>query len=1079
MANIILENYQPFATNVGQPDPLQELRAKQEHGFWDSVGRAYDDGLSGHLMWRAEQDFSGGSKTYSILDEDPEFHQELLEGVEDRDERDFILNAGSSEEAIARKQRVEHIYEQREALSETPWGRRMAIISAFTDPVELSVDLASIAAVTALTGGTGTAGVTTAKVGKKGYRAFKTGLKVGIAEGAVSAAIQEQTNPFYTFKDAGAEIIFSGLFTGVGSEIGHRMVKRGHQIKAEEAFRQGIPLEDIKNNVDDEAFEVFSEQYKIDEALKSTEENLYKRLDNPEDFKDTPSSFNIQGLKFLREKLSPATYLLNSESNLVREFSRRMFRVYGFSDNSTIRMSATEQAKMYQDATHGRVVDALNNNFETWLKNPDKLSSELNPIFTRRTRLGGDRGVQSEVFYREVKKAVIDEEYFKQSPTEVKDAAQKLKGIYEEFARDAKEAGVKGSQGMELGDYFTRSYDPARLSALIENYGREGLQKLFVQSFVSQIRKGGDVVTDMEKINKIAKKVSNILEDTLSPSNIAKQYHSKTLDDIMDDFDALFDKELTKLFDKEDLKELLPKLFKLSDGQEGKISNLKQRLRLDETVDVEIFNKNNNRMEKVSFLDITDNTIPDVLQKYAFRVGGEISLAKVGIDSIDGVSLDSFIDKVIKELQSKSVKSSKIEETIKLIRNSHRLLKGTYGRDQVSRKARNGLRHVRNFNYTTSMGMAGFAAMAELGTTVAELGFRNITNLPQMKQIIRLTKSGEINHPLVNELSKASGLGRDLYLGKNSNRLVGVEQELFDIEDKALETISDKVRMGVFKYSGLGYLTDLPRRMEMWHYADVMTKAAYSKGFKRAFKEGQSAQLGLTDEIYKDIYKNIRKYGKKRKGKPYSLGLSQWKDTDAGKAFMLANHRKVTGNVQESMAGSSPFFLRSPVGSTMGQFLSFPMAALEQQLVRQVYRMIRGEKAHITSLFLTATLFSTLAYVSRQHIKALGMPKKKREEYLEKTLNPIAIASAGIGNSPIMSTLFLLANQTRSTAFIENPTVGLINNVKKGSNVLTKPLMGDDATYSDYRAFTRLLPYNNIVGVHNALNKLSSYFSGE
>ena len=64
-------------------------------------------------------------------------------------------------------------------------------------------------------------------------------------------------------------------------------------------------------------------------------------------------------------------------------------------------------------------------------------------------------------------------------------------------------------------------------------------------------------------------------------------------------------------------------------------------------------------------------------------------------------------------------------------------------------------------------------------------------------------------------------------------------------------------------------------------------------------------------------------------------------------------------------AGSVNKRLRSEVGKTFFQFLSFPLASMEQQTMRQGVRFANGDAQQVSKIMLFSMMLGSMMYMGR------------------------------------------------------------------------------------------------------------------
>jgi len=227
----------------------------------------------------------------------------------------------------------------------------------------------------------------------------------------------------------------------------------------------------------------------------------------------------------------------------------------------------------------------------------------------------------------------------------------------------------------------------------------------------------------------------------------------------------------------------------------------------------------------------------------------------------------------------------------------------------------------------------------------------------------------------------------------------------------------------------------------------------------------------------------INKYAiKDNKGKVTSLNGESWKATEEGtrlfETLMLSARRNVLTNVQETSAGSVNRVLRSSLGKTLFQFMSYPIAAAEQQAQRLAVRAGHGDAASVGKVILAQGMASTLVYLGVVHQRALGMSDEKRKKYLEEAMKPSSIAWGAASYLGSLGVLPMFVGQVSSNKLFQAPIFDIINTFTKVfNNTKAAAFEGKEWSEGDWRSAGRLLPFQNWYISNYILNGVSDKLS--
>ena len=237
---------------------------------------------------------------------------------------------------------------------------------------------------------------------------------------------------------------------------------------------------------------------------------------------------------------------------------------------------------------------------------------------------------------------------------------------------------------------------------------------------------------------------------------------------------------------------------------------------------------------------------------------------------------------------------------------------------------------------------------------------------------------------MIRELEELTGLGTDVLTGKFT-RVSRFEGDAMDITDDAKITKTDewlgRGREATAFLSGLTPVTAGLRRMSMLNFATAWSRAARKND--NPFSKIKLEQLGIDPTMSLRIREQILKHSTFKDADKKiieSLNTKNW-DEDVRDVFQVAAYRDTTQNVQEMSLGSTNAFLRGEWGKTVFQFLSFPLAAMEQQAMRLGVRAFNGDATTVTKILLSSVFMGSLMYTGRVYLNAEG--RGDRDKYIK------------------------------------------------------------------------------------------------
>jgi len=216
-----------------------------------------------------------------------------------------------------------------------------------------------------------------------------------------------------------------------------------------------------------------------------------------------------------------------------------------------------------------------------------------------------------------------------------------------------------------------------------------------------------------------------------------------------------------------------------------------------------------------------------------------------------------------------------------------------------------------------------------------------------------------------------------------------------------------------------------------------------------------------------------------------AIKLDDWEDLEASSMFVSTVDRWARHIIQENDIGNMHRFMGTTVGQIMMQFRSFMMVSWAKQFLHGAYsRDFQTFAAFSASMAAAGT-----AYTAQTYLKSVG--RDDAEEYRRERLSSAEIGKAAFQRSAWASIIpaaldtaalgdpiFAYGRSTglASDAVAGNPTVDLLDkalNLYKGGG---RAVADEDYSWSqtDQRNLTSMLAFQNLMGVQNILNAISS-----
>lgn len=688
--------------------------------------------------------------------------------------------------------------------------------AAFSDPVDLSIALA--------TGGT--AGALT-KGGKFG-KIITSALTAGTASGGTEALLSSDN----VFRDE-TDVAFAAL---AGLTIGGAL---GSLSRAENQ-----KIVDLANEAAGDTLDTAGARM-TDDSVGAARAKPESRRPNAPLFADADEALAaMEAPEFRFKTMNNALFNLQSklffsESDSVRKAASAIFEGGFLKNKGKTRISTVENRANMLDAVFQRNVyaDTLSD-FKGWAK-------RNNHGAVRREMTTG----VGEKFYSEVGLAMrgITTDL---SP-EALSAARKIRTHMDNIHKMAQRAGVEGfDEGGMLDDYFPRVLNKSKFQEARVKYNDEALETFYANS----MRKANPDMPE-ELIGKTAKayvrimreKVAGIEDDLL---------HGIRLDDIdrlRSGWDGQPPKEVLDLIDS------LERLKAAENADRGRLSFAKHRIRFAEDHSEEMV-VNGEVVGRLNFTDLYENDARLVLTRYSRAMNGHIAMAeKMGVKS--RMDFERLTKELASDVEMKGGDARAMEQAF---RDGYDLMLGQpIDRWNPNGDAQQLSRVFSAYNYAGRGGQFGVNALAELGNTVAMGGFRAALRVfPDMKAVMKRAANGELEHPLARfvELNFAPGVNTlitpavrnldELNEGFGGKSIIS---KFAATVDPYLKSMGRQTSIA----SGLGPITDATQRVSAVRHLERMAKWATGKGPS----EAQRARLrasGLDNEMQDRIFAMLR-----------------------------------------------------------------------------------------------------------------------------------------------------------------------------------------------------------------------------
>lgn len=1095
VANPFEETYKEFTSTVPSPvistisgDDLKEIEkqideSKADHSFKFLLDTAINEEWVSNSVSQLVSRTS--NSIYNPVKEmTPELVNSLTEGLDDENAVQEVVDTAlnnSLEDAQLLANDYRKTVANRKILAEGGGlGTFATVLAATLDVPELATIVATTSLIPPAGAGLGL---------KKAYslnRAFRTGAAVGAVETGAFEMIRQQTKYDVTGGDVALAMSAGTLFAGGINTMTTAFARKNrfHQVLKKEAEGKPLTLDEINflEDVDGaraisnaieraEAAREFDEVVDLDTARVFDEDGVTVATVTPEIADETP--FQRGGFAAVRKHFAASALGLNSPNGMTRwAFSKVGLNSAGNKpDPVTGKITPVETpATQYKMRQEGRYVLSFEQVHKpakaAWTKRTGGSELEFNTLVSEAIRSG---------------RRDYDPEVLKSADNVFKDDRRMAQDNV-----DVNAAGFTSEIFNTHKNYLPRLFSDEGMAILRKKFGDNA--KTVVNRIVRQaiFNAQPDIVEEVTTTltRKLRKEPTQAQVDGYINQMI--EGYSETI------FTKPYVKGTPALSNEYDIEELISafKVANVSDAdmedviriltRNTKVRGHKRtrfRVKLDEMAQIQARTVDGEEVT-VKFSDLLEKDIEVIHNANIFQQAGAYGLARVGINTNEaGSSVDDLIAKINKESGEKGYTNT--TEEIKALTFMIDGITGKLGaKDNTPEGLKIGMRRARQFTYAGVMGMAGMSALMELVPVMMDYSLKTLLKTtPKFADLVKRASDGQLANPLLREFTQILGKGEEVLVASVSRATrfeAALEPSL--TRTTKVDELLGKVSKFVSIASGLLPVTALLRRISILNYSTEWFEAATKRG-KSPFTAIRKEQLGISDEMQDRIVAMMNDPVNgptvDADGGLVTMNVNKWTDQEASEVFIMSMLREVTQQVQEVDLGSMNYLLRSAIGQTVFQFLSFPLAALEQQTMRMGVRAANGDAKAVTKLITSSMLWGTLLYTARVQLNAAG--RSDADEYIKRQMAPDRLVSGAIGQIGAAS-IFMLIIQMATGSMTGNsnaftpPAIGLFNKAMG-----LAPKIGDEETSeTTLNTLFHLAPTSRVYGIHQSLNLLAN-----
>ena len=389
--------------------------------------------------------------------------------------------------------------------------------------------------------------------------------------------------------------------------------------------------------------------------------------------------------------------------------------------------------------------------------------------------------------------------------------------------------------------------------------------------------------------------------------------------------------------------------------------------------------------ESISLMDIMDDDVQNVMTKYSMEVAGRSALARKGIAS-------DADWRTMKEAVITSTPNEHLDRVNNIVDASYEHFLAR----PVAGGVNKNVRRLMDWAQMSSLGMVGIPQMAETATILAAHGVGTVFKaVPEMNVLRKgILKGDQEAVGVLKELDvHLGGIGNDHLLYRPEIRLQDVTPE----DTGALQFIDNVVAAANDR---LGFISGMNqiKSVQQQFIVKMQTDKVFQKlrdGMTEADRV-RFADAGFDAGVLKRLQKQLDNGNVtfQANGAVDRLNIDKWESLLI-EDFTVGIHRHTNQLIQRGMIGEDAYWTHNTLGSMLTQFRTFPLLAMQKQMVRHV-RMADQEAL---SVFLYGTALSSAVSLAKAAAMDVGSEDKKRTK---RILSPSGLLQSAMTYNTVL-----------------------------------------------------------------------------
>lgn len=664
------------------------------------------------------------------------------------------------------------------------------------------------------------------------------------------------------------------------------------------------------------------------------------------------------------------------------------------------------------------------------------------------------------------------------------DVAAAVKTVREirDFMLDGyKRHGVEGFEDVEADAFrIDRRWDPSKIHKLDQDYGSDYFNQLLRKAIAAE----HPDLTD-KKLDALSSGFAEIVRGLGKWSSAAQ-----TAPFGVGDYEELSEAlavSLRRLLPESDVEQVLAEVRPRPEDA-GKPSFAKRRLRLDENAPLGAPDGQSYTLQQVLESDMDAIMQNMVRQGFGAMASSEVYRA-VGmhIDPDGGTKIRSW--KQMRNILGQRLEEAghtreQIDNILRTAEMTDRWVRGAPLRDKVAgERFWSRLRQIGFLNFS---GGFGATQQIEWGNILGEANVRAVLlQMPELRAITKKGADGLLERRDMQIIEAMTGIGTD---GVNSRML-----DHFDYKtlENPIDTSVDRSLHGVARAASYanGMIPTLIAQKKATIVIATQTWLDVANSGKIPNKR-RLATMNLTPDEARKLAAGVKEHARTTDtllGEKFKeLDLDTWLavDPDTATKYINSLDKWSTRVVQEGDLGSMMPWTTAPWGRVITQFKQFVLNAWEKQFL---HRAQVADFPAFAGMAWTA-MMSALVYVARAHVQSIG--REDRAEYLRDRLSPAMIAG-GAGRyagwlsfmpdviDTVLPAKYQVFNRNSglSTDVFDiglSPVPTIMGNAADALGAAATSPFDGEFTQREWRAVTKLLPFQTYFGVRNLLDAIGT-----